>query len=191
MINIEQFRQNIEDWMINVVSIPNPLTGNFPPCPYAKAAWLNNRVSLRWFHGSELPELLMEQRKRWNDDFEMVIFGCDPQNLDAQTLEKYITEANYVLPEYDLVALASHPDKQYVGDDPNNVNNVIITHPKYVLASVQSFSQLQEASDELFRLGYFQYWSEEKLAEMKAERAYQKLSYSQRKNSRRIIPTYH
>jgi hypothetical protein len=93
MINIEQFRQNIEDWIINVVSIPNPLTGNFPPCPYAKAAWLNNRVSLRWFYGSELPELLMEQRKRWNDDFEMVLFGCDPQNLDEQTLEKYITVA--------------------------------------------------------------------------------------------------
>jgi hypothetical protein len=35
----------------------------------------------------------MEQRKRWNDDFEMVLFGCDPQNLDEQTLEKYITVA--------------------------------------------------------------------------------------------------
>ncbi|MDB9483531.1 hypothetical protein PN476_13015, partial [Dolichospermum circinale CS-537/05] len=151
MINLEQFRQEMEDWIINVVSIPNPLTGNFLPCPYAKAAWLNNRVSLRWFHGFELPELLMEQIKTWNDDFEMVLFGCDSQNLDAQTLEKYITEANYVLLEYDLVALASHPDKQYVGDDPNNVNNVnnvIITHPKYVLASVQSLSQLQKASDE-------------------------------------------
>jgi hypothetical protein len=180
MINFEQFRQEMEDWIINVVSLPNPLTGNFPPCPYAKAAWLNNRVSLRWFHGPELPELLMEQAKTWNDDFDMVLFGCDPQNLDAQTLEKYVTEANYRLSEYDLVVLASpHPDTQHIA---NNPNDVIIAHPKYVFAAVQSFSKLQKASDELSRLGYFQYWSEEKLAAMKAERAFQESLFSQRKN---------
>jgi hypothetical protein len=185
MINLEQFRQEIEDWIINVVSIPNPLTGNFPPCPYAKAAWLNNRVSLRWFHGPELLELLMEQIKTWNDDFEMLLFGCDPQNLDAQTLEKYITEANYVLPEYDLVALASpHPDEQYNASNANNVNDIIISHPKYVFAAVQSFSKLQKASDELFKLGYFQYWSEEKLAEINwRSELLDKLSSSQKKNT--------
>ncbi|MFH7029568.1 MAG: hypothetical protein ACHBN1_30380 [Heteroscytonema crispum UTEX LB 1556] len=184
MINLEQFRQEMEDWIINVVSIPNPLTGNFPPCPYAKAAWLNNRVSLRWFHGPELPELLMEQIKTWNDDFEMVLFGCDPQNLDAQRLKKYITEANYVLQEYDLIALASpHPDEQYIANNANNVNDVIISHPKYVFAIVQSLSRLQEASDELLRLGYFQYWSEEKLAGVNRRRELvKKLSSSQRKN---------
>ena len=127
----------------------------------------------------------MEQIKTWNDDFEMVLFGCDPQNLDAQRLDKYITEANYVLPEYDLVALASpHPDTQYIANNANNVNDVIIAHPKYVFAAVQSFSKLQKASDELFRLGYFQYWSEEKLAEINwRSELLEKLSSSQRKNT--------
>ena len=182
MINLEQFRQEIEDWIINVVSVPNALTGSFPTCPYAKAAWLNNRVSLRWFHGPELPELLMEQIKTWNDDFEMVLFGCDPQNLDAQTLEKYITEANYILPEYDLVALASpHPNEQHIA---HNANDIIIAHPKYVFVGVQSFSKLQKASDELFKLGYYQYWSEEKLAEINwRNELLQKLSSSQTKNT--------
>ena len=166
MINLEQFRQELEDWILKVVSKPNPLTGNFPPCPFAKAAWLNNRVSIHWFDGPELPELLIEQIKTWNDDIEMVFFGCDPQNLDVQKLDKYISDANDVLPEYDLIALSSHPHKQYIGHNTNDVSNVIITHPKYVLASVQSLSQLQEARDELFRLGYFQYWSEEKLADL-------------------------
>ncbi len=178
MIDFEQFRQEVEDWIINVVSKPNPLKGNFPPCPYARTAWLNNRVSLHWFHEPELPELLMEQIKTWNGDFEMVVFGCDPQNLDVQKLEKYIKDANNVLPKYDLVALSSHPDK-------NIENDILVNHPKYILVSVQSLSHVQKASDELFRLGYYKHWSEEKLTEALNERneILQKLSSSQRKNT--------
>lgn len=167
IMDFEKFRQELEDWIINVVSVPNPITGNFPPCPYAKAAWLDNRISLHWFHGHELQELLIEQVKTWSDDFQMVMFGCHPQNLDIQILNKYIRDANDTLLKYDLVALSSHPDKQSL---MNNSNDIIVTHPKYILASVQSLSYLQEASDELLRLGYFQYWSEEKLADMLNER---------------------
>ncbi|MEL6723268.1 MAG: hypothetical protein AAFP10_08665 [Pseudomonadota bacterium] len=170
MKDFEQFRQEFEDWVINTVSIPNPLKGNFPPCPYAKAAWLDNRVSLRQFHGPELIEILMEQPKVWNDEFEMIIFGCDPKNLDAQTLEKYIADANEVLPEYDLIALSSHPDKVANKSDTDDIKDVFIGNPKYAVSSVQRLSKLREASDKLFKLGFYEYWSEEKLADALNER---------------------
>ena len=38
MLNIDQVKQDIEQWMVNFVEVPHPALGNWAPCPYARSA---------------------------------------------------------------------------------------------------------------------------------------------------------
>ena len=40
----KDFHSSIEDWILNFLSKPNDVFAKFPPCPFAKRAWLDDKV---------------------------------------------------------------------------------------------------------------------------------------------------
>ena len=47
MLNLETVKHDIEQWIINFVEVPNPALGDWPPCPYARKARLDQDFSVR------------------------------------------------------------------------------------------------------------------------------------------------
>ena len=43
--NLEEATSYIKKWLDEFVTQPNPLLNNFPPCPYAQQAIIDNKVS--------------------------------------------------------------------------------------------------------------------------------------------------
>ena len=37
-------KEDLENWIVETLSKPNPIFNNLPPCPYAKKAWLDGKV---------------------------------------------------------------------------------------------------------------------------------------------------
>ena len=45
MIEIHKIEQDIRDWSANFLEIPHDKLNGLPPCPYAKQAWLEDKVA--------------------------------------------------------------------------------------------------------------------------------------------------
>ena len=43
---MHSFESSIDDWIQNFLSKPSKTFNNLPPCPYAKKAWLDNKVDI-------------------------------------------------------------------------------------------------------------------------------------------------
>ena len=40
--------KEVEDWINEVLSKPNKIFGNLPPCPYARKAWKDKKVKVTY-----------------------------------------------------------------------------------------------------------------------------------------------
>jgi hypothetical protein len=158
MTDINQVQEHISTWVNNCLSIPHPELAGFPICPYSKKALLDNRVLIQWFDSSQLLNIITQLPQIWQDDFDMVILATDPETISYKTLTDLVMNANDTLSKVDLVALRDHPGS--VIDIPRSAES---TNGKYALVFLQRLSKLQEASEQLSKLGYYQHWTEEEL----------------------------
>lgn len=158
MTNINQIQKHISAWINDSLSVPNAELAGFPICPYSKKAMLDNRVLIQWFNSSELLNILIQLQKTWQDDFDMIILVTDPETISYKTLTDLVMNANDTLSKHDLVALRDHPGS--VIDIPRSAAS---TNGKYALVFVQRLSKLQDASEQLLKMGYYQHWTEEEL----------------------------
>ena len=49
MKTTESSSNQLENWILDFLSKPNPAFDNLPPCPYAKKAWVDGNVEIKQF----------------------------------------------------------------------------------------------------------------------------------------------
>jgi|TARA_R100000995_G_scaffold35562_1_gene16288 hypothetical protein len=172
MEEIQQARQIKEDvrlWSKHYLEIPNKHLGGYPACPFAKMAWLQDKVQI------EIKPKFLSYKKELNDyiytlDFavkEILIF-CDPfysytPNQFHQITEEYNNKYNKI----DMYFMSFHPNNPATTEEqaflvePEGHTPDITSDLKYSMMLVQKFSQLQEASDKLHKQGYYKKWPRE------------------------------
>jgi len=159
-MQISQVKQDIDEWIINFLAIPNEKLNGWSPCPYAHAAI--NKKSYNTFIGYNL-ETDLDQIATYclKPDEVVVIAYSKNQYSNPDAFFESIKEINdSSLTDKDLIALGDHPDTI------EEVNGVNFNQGKYALVLVQNLNDLNNKSKKVAKAGFYINWPEEYLADI-------------------------
>ena len=146
---------NLSVWIQKTLSTPNPIFNNLPACPYAKQAWILDKVQVCQFESwvDAYTDLLV---KDFNfEKYEVVIFAFPHQTIVPSQLSEIICNLQKMWNKKDIVVLEDHPD------DIEEVKNFNLNFGKCCLLLIQSRSKLNEAREHLESKGYYKNWDAE------------------------------
>ena len=158
-MNIEQVKKDIESWIVNFVEVAHPALGNWPPCPYARRARLENKYQVRL--GSNPLEDLINISHNGLGEHDVVILAYDPKYWDRQLFSQMLNAANtgYLINK-DIIVLEDHPH------DVEMVNGVCMNQGTYALALVQRLSELNDKAKILADRGFYKIWPDSYLEQL-------------------------
>ena len=155
---MEEIKKEIRDWSKHALEAPNPDFNNLPACPYAQAAWKDNKVDIV-FKKDRSYGILSDTLENWNENKDLVII-VDTEFIQIEDrfhkyhdlINKRISENYYK--DKDLWVMGFHPyqEANELIDDGTFEG---ATDTEYALIFVQRLSKLEEASDKLVSRGYY------------------------------------
>ena len=149
--------EKLINWMKDFVEVPNSLLGNWPPCPFARQARINNKIEIV-YSGHDIIPATVEQHLSKLEDKDVVIVYFDHKMIQPAALAELVKSYNkgFLMPR-NYVALEDHPDcVEYV-------NNVKMNFGECGLLIVSKLDKLNEASDKIREKGYYKHWSTEEI----------------------------
>ena len=150
----------LQNWIINFVSVNNPDLNNFPPCPFAKQALVEQKI--KFLEVKNIKDCLQQIRDAtvtWDENLELIAFVFTKLPNENQLVSD-IEMINKQLKTNDFVVLEDHPKIE------ENVKGVIMNNGKYAICLMQRLSKINRFSDILKRQGYYDVWSEENLEDV-------------------------
>ena len=156
-MNHDYIVEKLTAWMKEFVEIPNSLLGNWPPCPYARQARINNKIEIVYSGHDVIPATVEENLSKLEDkDVIIVYFDHKMIQPDALTELVKVYNEGFLMPR-NYVALEDHPDSvEYV-------NNVKMNFGECGLLIVSKLDMLNDASDKIREKDYYKHWSQEEL----------------------------
>ena len=162
----EDVKQDVRKWSEHFLEIPNKHLGGFPACPFAKKTWNDNKVLVevkrknKWYK-TELNQYL----KQLDFSVHEILIFCDPYfNYSLEDFQDTIDAYNNWYNKKDIFFMGFHPhnpaneEEQEFLVTPNGDTPIVESDLEYSMMLAQKFSQLQEASDKLHRIGYYEKW---------------------------------
>jgi len=150
--------REITQWSIDVLSEPSPHFNGLPPCPYARQAWVDDKVAII-FKYERNNQSLYNTLGQFDDNFDIAIIVDLSGHMKSDVFHEYLDDLNTVISngmfiDRDLWVMGFHPD-----DDPSDfVEDVSFTPTidvEYSMIFVQRLSKLQESADKLDKKGYY------------------------------------
>jgi hypothetical protein len=158
-MNQQQIQSQLQQWMTDFVEANNAQLGNWPPCPYAKAARLGNMIDVRFASVSELMDAVRDSIQTLaHKDVSVVCF--DHNDISPEHLQEFVQGMNQTLMPEDFVILEDHPDA------PEYVNGVKMNFGPCGLLVIQRLSKLNNAADKLRAQGYYDSWDSKAVSEV-------------------------
>ena len=158
-MDLNTAKQSVENWLENFIEVPHPALGGFPPCPYARQARLKNQVDYR-LGGDPYLDLLMLSKKGM-ENWEVVVYIYDPELWGADEFNEHIDAANSgPMKLAGLVSLSDHPDHL------ESQKGVCFNHGTYALSICALTKNLDDASAQLYKKGYYDGWDPEYLDDL-------------------------
>ena len=162
----EEINKDVRKWSEHFLDIPNKHLGGFPACPFAKKTWKDNKVVVavkrknKWYKA----EFNAHIKQLDFSVHELLIF-CDPYfNYSLDKFQEIIDDYNSWYNKKDIFFMGFHPlnpaneEEQEFLVTPNGDTPIVESELEYSMILAQKFSQLQEASDKLQRIGYYDKW---------------------------------
>jgi hypothetical protein len=151
-IDLETAKQDLSDWIVNFLDIPQALLNNIAPCPFAKAALINNKINFVIGTDSIIQDMLL-LNSQWNSEYEGVVL-IYPQDIDVEKFSESVEYVNqYYYKNSGLLALEDHP--QVIED----IAGLRFNNHKYAIIIIQRAEKLQKASEILAKRGYYKNWT--------------------------------
>jgi hypothetical protein len=150
-IDLDTAKQDLSDWIINFLDVPQEMLNNIAPCPFAKAALLGQKINFVAGSDNILNDMLVFHHK-WDYQFDAVALVYS-KDIDAQKFTDCVHEVNtsyYCISG--LIALEDHPLIE------ENIAGINFNNGKYALILIQPASKLKKASEILKRKGYYKNW---------------------------------
>ena len=173
--------KEIRQWSAEALEKPSPYFQNLPPCPYARSAWLNNKVAII-FNKEPSYQVLYSCISRFDDVFDLAIIVDMAFQKDPDVFHDYLEMLNDAISDgvfidRDIWLMGFHPH-----DDPNDFIDdssfMQMVEDEYAMIFVQRLSKVQESADKLAKKGYYDNYLEEYDAEhifQKRENLYRRL----------------
>ena len=164
-------KKEVRLWSEKFLEVPNVHLNNMPACPYAKKAWLDNKVDIK--HRN--PDLgytrnLHKHVKKINFEEKEILIFCDIffKEYSLNRFQKIIDNFNNQYNKKDIYFLGFHPknppteeDQEFLLNPTGNQSDLPNSTIDFSMMLIQKFSQLYEASDRLKRMGYYDKWPKE------------------------------
>lgn len=147
-MNFAQAKQDIEQWLAEVIERPQAALNGWPPCPHARKARLAGEFDLR--PGTVNP--LVDLKDQTLGDYTVVAYVYDPKTISADVFNDTVDQLNEYLVLRDMLALADHPD------DVEEVNGFCMNQGQWAICFLQPLSKLNQAAKELYQKGYYKGW---------------------------------
>ena len=141
-MNLEQ---DVEKWIEQSISKPNKIFGNLPPCPYARKAWKDKKVSVLTDTFSH------DYDKLETGELDVVLIVLEGATFETLLDEKKSLQKNL---GKGVVILEDHPDQK------EDVMGYGLNFGKPVLF-VQNRNKLKEARKYLETKDYYKNFDEE------------------------------
>lgn len=151
-MNKEVILTKLNEWLINFVEVPNGLLNDWPPCPYARQARIQNKIKTVFIEDPNNLESIIENQLIYLNENDVLVFCLDSNNISGHNLEVRIDTLNKRLMYDDFVLLEDHPD------NIEKLNGVIMNFNYCALVLAQRLSKLQDASIKLKEKGYYDNW---------------------------------
>ena len=139
--------KEVEDWINEVISKPNKIFGNLPPCPYARKAWKDKKVKVTY------DRIVSEQdyEKVKSGELDLIMIIQQGANIDELYEFKHYLENTL---GKDFVVLEDHPElKEEVGGMNLNFGKPVLF--------VQNRKKLTEARKFLETKDYYKNFDKE------------------------------
>jgi len=154
--------KDLRNWSRDVLEVPNEALGGLPACPFAKKAWKQRKVNV-----VETTGLVYTTEKEakvfHNHRYELVVVASY-NYPDISMFNMYVEYLNDKYTKNDLHIMGFHPD--YGAEDAEL--DFLYEHDwessidkEYAMLFIQSLSQVDDASLQLEKLGYYTVYPEE------------------------------
>ena len=152
---------DILTWSEKYLDPKNKHLGNVPVCPYARMARLQKTYRILECRNFEkfLDTILQAAEMAKDPEIQIVIVGCDDIQYEPEELAAVIHAYNLVFVPQDIYMMCSHPyddeeeeDIEFLDTDDWEPSN------SFMMVLVQKFDELEKASDNLRKTGYYQHW---------------------------------
>lgn len=137
--------QEVEKWIMESLSKPNKIFGGLPPCPYARKAWKDKKVSVLE------DTFTYDYDKLATGELDVVLIVLREATLESILDEKKSLQKNL---GKGVVVLEDHPDQK------EDVMGYNLNFGKPVLF-VQDRKKLKEAEDHLLTTNYYDNFEKE------------------------------
>ena len=160
----DQIIQELKDWSAHALEQASEEFNNLPPCPYARQAWLNDKIAISFKYDGDLQHLY-SAISRYEDKYDLHIIVDLRFKEDPDEFQDYLDKLNDAISlgmfiDKDIWVMGFHPY-----DDPNDLIDDETFEPlvetEYALIFVQRLSKLQASADKLKAKGYYDKYLEE------------------------------
>ena len=143
-----EFEEYMRDWILNDLSSPVTLLNGLSKCPYAKTAFLDNKV--KFFNDAELEDII----KAW-DDSSIEVAVINLGDISSYEISLKTELLNRIYMPLDFIFLDDHIENE------ERMNDVVFNNGKYNVLFLQKKSKLDLATKKLEKLGYYKNWNKE------------------------------
>jgi hypothetical protein len=153
-IDLDTAKQDLSDWIINFLDVPQAVLNNIAPCPFAKTALVNGKI--RFIVGSDsVVQDMLQLNAQWDSEYEGVVL-IYPSDIDADKFVSSVEEVNEKCYRHSgLLALEDHPQI------PEDIVGLRFNNHKYAVVIIQRAEKLRKASEILSKRGYYKNWTQQ------------------------------
>ena len=158
---MKSIAEDILEWSEKYLEPKNEYLGNVPVCPYARMARLQNKYRIIECNNfAEFQDKIIDGARIAKDpDIQIVLVGCDDIGYEPEELDSVIDILNRVMVPNDIYLMGSHPwdDEE---DEPVEFLETEGWQPEneFMMVLIQKFDELEKASDNLRKTGYYDKW---------------------------------
>jgi hypothetical protein len=153
---------DIRKWSHDFLEVPNAKLNGLPPCPYAKQAWIDNKVKFSVNTGVD--GLLQEVAEFESHEYDIVVWASELLP-DISYLDGFCDGVNEAMSiaGHDMHLMVFHPDydAEDAGLDFLVEDGVSDPNLEYCMVFVQKLSLLDDAALSLEKSGYYKHFPED------------------------------
>ena len=156
--------EDILEWSEKYLEPKNKHLGDVPVCPYARMARLQNKYKIIECHEADkfLDSVLQGIEEIKNPEKQIVIVACDDIEYNSEELTAILHAYNLVFVPQDIYLMGFHPwdDEE---DEPVEFLDTGEWSPdnEFMMVLIQNFDELEKASDNLRKTGYYSLWPDD------------------------------
>lgn len=138
-------KNDIEEWIDNFLSVPHKAFSGMPPCPYAKKAWIDNKIQVEISTSRDLDDDIKKTLATEKGDKDVILFLLDPREVSPEGLE--LVSKTYSSDKWML--MEDHPEGH------EEVDDLCLNNGKYAIIFCNRREKLENAREELKKTDYY------------------------------------